>query len=136
MCVEPAGLCGRCTGVAVPLRVVPSPTGLPSKRRGRLRGFLELRRPWGYSPEARRGSQGASRAAPGKKNGDNEGSSTQFILVSILSVEKRRGDTVPSYGESMTLGEGLVQLQTLVLRAGQGRPAPHLTLMLFAIQAQ
>ena len=26
------GLCGRCTGVAVPLRVVPSPTGLPSKR--------------------------------------------------------------------------------------------------------
>ena len=32
LCVEPAGLCGRCTGVAVPLRVVPSPTGLPSKR--------------------------------------------------------------------------------------------------------
>ena len=28
----PAGLCRRCTGVAVPLRVVPSPTGLPSKR--------------------------------------------------------------------------------------------------------
>lgn len=27
-----------------------------------------------------------------KKNGDNEGSSTQFILVSILSVEKRRGE--------------------------------------------
>ena len=27
LCVEPAGLCGRCTGVAVPLRVVPSPTG-------------------------------------------------------------------------------------------------------------
>ena len=25
LCVEPAGLCGRCTGVAVPLRVVPSP---------------------------------------------------------------------------------------------------------------
>ena len=23
LCVEPAGLCGRCTGVAVPLRVVP-----------------------------------------------------------------------------------------------------------------
>ena len=32
LCVEPTGLCGRCTGVAVPLRVVPSPTGLPSKR--------------------------------------------------------------------------------------------------------
>ena len=27
LCVEPAGLCGRCTGVAVPLRVVPSPQG-------------------------------------------------------------------------------------------------------------
>ena len=27
-----SGLCGRCTGVAVPLRVVPSPPGLPSKR--------------------------------------------------------------------------------------------------------
>ena len=32
LCVEPAGLCGLCTGVAVPLRVVPSATGLPSKR--------------------------------------------------------------------------------------------------------
>ena len=32
LCVEPAGLCGRCPVVAVPLRVVPSPTGLPSKR--------------------------------------------------------------------------------------------------------
>ena len=30
LCVEPAGLCGRCTGVAVPLRVVPSATGLDS----------------------------------------------------------------------------------------------------------
>ena len=33
-----------------------------------LRGFLELRRPWGFSPEAPRGSQGASRAAPGTSN--------------------------------------------------------------------
>ena len=37
---------------------------LSSQGRGRLRGFLELRRPWGFSREARRGSQGASRAAP------------------------------------------------------------------------
>ena len=29
-------------------------------------GFLRLRRPWGFSQEARRGPQGASRAAPGK----------------------------------------------------------------------
>ena len=34
-----AGLCGRCTGVAVPLRVVPSPTGLPSKRGPGLGSF-------------------------------------------------------------------------------------------------
>ena len=34
LCVEPAGLCGRCTGVAVPLRVVPSPKGLPSNNAG------------------------------------------------------------------------------------------------------
>ena len=32
LCVEPAGFSGRCTGVSVPLRVVPSPTGFPSKR--------------------------------------------------------------------------------------------------------
>ena len=32
MSVEPAGFSGRCTGVPVPLRVVPSSTGLPSKR--------------------------------------------------------------------------------------------------------
>ena len=32
-----------------------------------LGASLELRRPWGFSPEARLGSQGASRAAPLKK---------------------------------------------------------------------
>ena len=32
LCVEPTGVSGLCTGVSVPLRVVPSPTGLPSKR--------------------------------------------------------------------------------------------------------
>ena len=30
--VEPAGFSGRCTGVSLPLRVVPLSTGLPSKR--------------------------------------------------------------------------------------------------------
>ena len=39
---------------------------LISRGRGHLRAFLQLRRPWGFSHEARRGSQGASRAAPGK----------------------------------------------------------------------
>ena len=33
------GICGRCTGVAVPLRVVPSPPGLPSRRGPGLGSF-------------------------------------------------------------------------------------------------
>ena len=37
---------------------------LSSRGRGRLRGFLELRRPWGCSPEARRPSRGTHRGAP------------------------------------------------------------------------
>ena len=41
------------------------PHSLSSRGRGRLRGFLEMRRLLGFSPEARRGSQGASRAATG-----------------------------------------------------------------------
>ena len=39
LCFQPAGLCGLCTGLAVPLRVVPSPTGLPSKRGPGLGSF-------------------------------------------------------------------------------------------------
>ena len=35
-------------------------------RKGASQVILELRRPWGFCPEARRGSQGASRAVPGK----------------------------------------------------------------------
>ena len=32
LCVEPAGFSRRCTVVSLPLHLVPSPTGLPSKR--------------------------------------------------------------------------------------------------------
>ena len=39
------------------LLLCPFDCGIISSRgRGRLRGFLELRRPWEFSPEARRGS--------------------------------------------------------------------------------
>ena len=41
LCVETAGYPGRCTGVSVPLRVVPSSTGLPSKRFPGI-GFLGI----------------------------------------------------------------------------------------------
>ena len=44
LCVEPAGLCGRCPGVSVPLRVVRSPTGLPSKRGPGLGSFSKVDR--------------------------------------------------------------------------------------------
>ena len=55
---------------------------LSSRGRGRLRGFLELRRPWGFSPEARRGSQGASRAAPGKPGLHARGERSPSLLSS------------------------------------------------------
>ena len=53
-------------GPGIALQAMQEKKALSSRVRGRLRCFLELRRPWGFSPEARRESQGASRAAPGK----------------------------------------------------------------------
>ena len=58
----------------------PQKKALSSRGRGRLRVFLELRRPWGSSPEARRGSQGASRAAPGKSGLHARGEGPRGIL--------------------------------------------------------
>ena len=49
-------------------------------------GFLELRRPWGFSPEARRGSQGASRAAPGKSGLHARGEGER-----VLALESPKG---------------------------------------------
>ena len=44
-------------------------------RTGRLRGFLELRRPWGFSPEARRGShRGCIPGSPGESGLVSRGS--------------------------------------------------------------
>ena len=54
---------------------------LTSRGRGHLRGFLELRHPWGFSPEARRGSQGASRAAPGKSCLHARGEEERVIVL-------------------------------------------------------
>ena len=54
LCVESAGFSRRCTGVAVPLRVVPSATGLPSKRGPGLGSFSR----------ADRGIGGARHVAP------------------------------------------------------------------------
>ena len=53
-------------GLVIALQARQEKKSLCSRGRGHLSGFLELRHPWGFSPEARRGSQGAFRAAPGK----------------------------------------------------------------------
>ena len=49
-------------------------------------GFLELRRQCGVSPEARRGSQGASRAAPGKSGLHARGEGQR-----VMALESREG---------------------------------------------
>ena len=53
-------------GLGIVLQAMQEKKALHLARTGAFRGFLELWRPWGFSREARRGSQGASRAAPGK----------------------------------------------------------------------
>ena len=57
---------------------------LSSRGRGRLRGFLELRPPWGFSHQARRGSQGASGAAPGTSGLHGRGLFSFCLLLSCL----------------------------------------------------
>ena len=53
-------------GLLITLQARQEKKALTSRGRGHLRGFLELRHTSGFSPEAGRGSQGASRAVPGK----------------------------------------------------------------------
>ena len=76
---------------------------LSSRGRGRLRGFLELRRPWGFYPEARRGSQGASRAAPGKSGLHARGEGLAFPRSStrLSSFPKQGGYTFPPGSQSI-----------------------------------
>ena len=57
-----------------------------SRGRGHLRVFLELRHPWGFSREARRGSQGASRAASAKS-----GLLARSEEERVLALESREG---------------------------------------------
>ena len=57
LCVETAGYPGRCTGVSLPIQLLPSPTGLPSKRcpasgsfqerTGKSGSFGMWHHPWG-----------------------------------------------------------------------------------------
>ena len=68
-------------GLVITLQTRQEKNALTSRGRGHLRGFLELRHPWGFSPEARRGSQGASRAAPGKSCLHARGEKERVIVL-------------------------------------------------------
>ena len=91
------------------LQAMQEKKALSSRGRGRLRGFLELRRPWGFSPEARRGSQGASRAAPGKSGLHARGEGER-----VLALESREGTRA-----SRRVEEGLSR----ALSGGGGKPS-------------
>ena len=68
-------------GLVITLQARQEKKALTSRGRGHLRGFLELRHPWGFSPEARRGSQGAFRAAPGKSGLHARGEKERVIVL-------------------------------------------------------
>ena len=53
-------------GLGIALQPMLEKKAVMSRKRGRLVGFLELRRQCGVSHEVRRGPQGASREVPGK----------------------------------------------------------------------
>ena len=94
--------------------IVQEKKALSSRGRGRLRGFLELRRPWGFSPEARRGSQGASRAAPGKSGLHARGEGER-----VLALESREGTRASrrvEEGLSRSLSGGTPTLPAMILR--------------------
>ena len=68
-------------GLVIALQARQEKKALTSRGWGHLRGFLELRHPWGFPPEARRGSQGASRAAPGKSCLHARGEKERVIVL-------------------------------------------------------
>ena len=45
----------------IALQAMQEKKALSSRGRGRLRGFLELRRPWGFSPEGQASSRGEAK---------------------------------------------------------------------------
>ena len=69
------------TGLVIALQARQEKKALTSRGWGRLRGFLELWQPWGFCREARRGSQGASRAVPGKSGRHARGEKERVIAL-------------------------------------------------------
>ena len=91
-------------GLGIALQARQEKKALSSRGRGRLRGFLELRRPWGFSPEARRGPQGASRAVPGNSclhaHGEGE------LVITLESWEVTRASRRVEEGLSRSFSGG------------------------------
>ena len=96
-------------GPGIALQAMQEQKALSSRGWGRFRGFLELLRPWGFSPEARRGSQGASRAAPGKSGLHARGEGER-----VMALESREGTRA-----SRCVEEGLSRS----LSGGGGKPS-------------
>ena len=86
LCVELAGLCGRCTAVSVPRRVVPSPPGLPSSLS--LFTFMHWRRKWQPTPVFLPGeSQGRGNLVGCHLWGRKESDSTEQLSLVFLPGE-------------------------------------------------
>ena len=67
-------------------------------------GFLRLLRPWGFSHEARRGPQGASRAAPGKSGLHAHGEGE--LVITLESWEATRPSRRVEEGLSRSFSGG------------------------------
>ena len=71
-------------GLGIALQPMLEKKAVMSRKRGRLVGFLELRRQCGVSHEVRRGAQGASRVAPGKSGLHVRGEGSALLLSSYV----------------------------------------------------
>ena len=71
---------------------------------------------WGFSPEARRGSQGASRAAPGKSGLHARGEGER-----VLALESREG----TRSDMHSIASQTVELKAEGGTGLQGQTSPH-----------
>ena len=113
-------------GLGIALRARQEKKALTSRGRGRLRAFLELRRPWGFSHEARPGAQGASRAAPGNSclhaHGEGE------LVITLESWEVTRASRRVEEGLSRSFSGGGRKPSFPSTSAGDLRELPRVPL--------
>ena len=113
-------------GLGIALQARQEKKALISRRRGRLMGFLRLLRPWVFYHEARRGPQGASRAAPGKSvlhaHGEGE------LVITLESWEVTRASRRVEEGLSRSFSGGGGKPSFPSTSAGDYRELPMVTL--------